>query len=78
MKIMISDKTLKETKDCLKNFICLEGNKENICKVRDCLNKRLYFIECLQYEPCTYQKHFGGNTYCACPTRKEIYDKHGI
>ena len=71
----ISKETLDKTVYCKKDFDCIKNN--NICcKVVDCVNKEVYFVECRKFF-CNYRLNYGNSDICNCPTRKEIYNKYG-
>jgi len=78
MDIVVSDELLQATTNCRKGFSCLKGNSEDLCKVETCIDGKVHFIRCLNDEFCTYQHAFGVGYFCACPTRKEIYNKYNI
>lgn len=79
MDLKISDKTLKDTIKCKKGFSCLSGDQKGLCQVTLHPYKTLYFIECRNNEEeCIYQTPIDNAYICACPTRKEIYDRYGI
>ena len=74
----VSEETIAETKRCNKGFSCLNGQRENLCQVETCINGKVHFIKCLNEESCSYKGTFGDGVICYCPTRKELYNKHGV
>jgi len=75
----VSEETIEETKKCDKDFSCLEGQREDLCTVEQCVNGKVHFIECLdRSNGCPYKISFGYSFICHCPTRKELYNKHKI
>lgn len=78
MRFLINDETLQATTDCEKGFSCLNGKIYDLCKVESCINEKVHFIKCANDGYCTYQDPFGYDFVCACPTRKEIYNKYKI
>lgn len=73
----IDKKILEQTEHCQKNFDCIKNN--NICcKVENCVNKTVHFVECSEDNFCSYRMTFGKSPFCTCRTRKEIYNKYGI
>lgn len=65
----------KATK-CDKEFACLKESCHPSCKVSDCINYKVHFIEKLDRH-CPYFVHFGFSTVCTCPVRKEIFNIYG-
>jgi hypothetical protein len=78
MSFDISDEIKQLTVDCKKGFPCLEGIKENLCKVEHCVNGATHFIRRLNKKSCSYQTSFGNAFICSCPIRKELYNKFNV
>ena len=74
----VSEETIAGTQSCEKGFSCLKGQREDLCLVEYCVNGKVHFIKCLNEESCPYQGTFGDGVICYCPTRKELYNKHGV
>ena len=74
----VSKETIAKTLRCNKGFSCLKGQNEDLCIVDSCINGEVHFIKCLNKESCAYQGTFGDGVICYCPTRKELYNKHGV
>lgn len=74
----VSEETTEETKKCDKDFSCLKGQHEDLCPVKDCVNGKVHFVECLNSTQCLYKTSFGESFICNCPTRKELFNKHKI
>lgn len=77
----ISEKILKETTKCEKDFPCLSSGGKGLCKVEDSIGGEVCFIESKDnsnWGDCSYQASFGYSYMCTCPTRKEIYNKYEI
>ena len=74
----VSEETITRTQRCEKDFSCLKGQREDLCLVDSCVNGEVHFIKCLNKESCSYQGSFGSGFICYCPTRKELYNKHGV
>jgi len=72
----IEKEILDKTVHCTKDFDCLKNNNIH-CKVENCVNNEVYFVECCEKNPCNYRVNFGNSHICTCPTRKEIYNKYG-
>lgn len=76
--IMDIDKdTLHRTTDCTKDFDCLNNKSCICCKVKQCISNVL-FIKCPEENRCFYKLPFAQENICTCPTRKEIFNKHGV
>jgi hypothetical protein len=78
MQFSISDAIKQSTTDCEKGFLCLEGNIENLCKVKENVEGKILFIECIHKKSCYYMVPFGHSCLCDCPTRKELFNKYNI
>ena len=78
MKFNISDKILRDTSKCKKDFSCLSGERKDLCQVKPRTYKIYDYIECKNEEGCIYQTPLDNVFICACPTRREIYDRYGI
>jgi len=71
------DKTIiAQTTKCKKDIACLKDNGFNICKVSECINNEVHFLECNCDNRCNYRTSFGFKYLCDCPVRKEIYNKY--
>lgn len=77
MEIKISDDVIKSATKCTKNFSCLSGDIERLCKVEYCVSKTVHFIKCLEPD-CSYKVVFGDGNFCTCPIRKEIYNHYKV
>jgi hypothetical protein len=77
-KIKISEDTLKKAGKCKKNYSCLSGKRDDICKVELNVEDKIHFVKCMSIEPCTYRISFGYSYVCLCPIRKELYNRYNI
>ncbi len=75
MEIEIPDDVIKLATKCTKNFSCLYGDTERLCKVEYCVSDTVHFIKCLE-PTCSYKVAFGSGDFCTCPIRKEIYNRY--
>jgi hypothetical protein len=78
MKLYVSKEVVQATTDCKKGFSCLEGNREDLCKIGTCIDKEVHFIACLNEINCSYQRSYGEDIACDCPIRKRLYNKYKI
>jgi len=78
MKIEVGEETLLRTKCCKNNNSCLHGELNNCCKVKNCVNGQIHFIEPIIKRYCNNQVSFGDSCFCICQTRKEIFNKYGL
>ena len=78
MDIQISEEILKQTDACKKDFACLSGDEENLCKIEDCIADTIYSIKCLGDETCSYSIPYGTSNFCMCAVRQEIYKRYHI
>jgi len=75
MKIEVSEGVLLRTKCYKDNNPCLKGELNNCCKVINCVNGKIHFVEPIVRSYCNNQVSFGDSCFCICPTRKEIFNK---
>ena len=75
----IDPKIVNQTTQCRGNFSCLSGKEDCLCKVESFLrtNGRTIFITNGGHS-CNYIMGFGKGWICNCPTRKTLYEEHGI
>ncbi len=78
MNFDISDDARAAAKRCGKQLVCLNGNKEELCRLKCDIKGEVLFIECREEAHCFYQITFGYGTICTCPVRREIFAKYGI
>ena len=77
-KSFISEDALKNTTRCEKEFSCLSGDSECLCKVEYCVDDSVLFVGGRVNSTCRYQMSFGDRIICSCPIRKEIYKRWKI
>jgi hypothetical protein len=73
----VDPETRRVTTRCDKNFSCLAGSRDRLCKVEECVDGNLHFVQCEHGQACAYQVMFGARCLCSCPTRREIHDRYG-
>jgi hypothetical protein len=78
MEIHVSDAARAATTQCKNDFCCLKGKIENLCPVENCIGGEVHFIKCQKTGGCSYCCSFGYEHFCACPVRKEIFNKYEI
>jgi hypothetical protein len=77
--LFVSDEAKQSTQYCTKDFACLNGNRDVLCKVEKCFREHVLFVACLQQGYCCYQRRYGFTGYvCTCPVRMEIYKEYHI
>ena len=74
----VSEETIARTRNCKKDFSCLKEQREDLCPIDSCVKGEVHFIKCLNKTSCVYQGSFGNGVVCYCPTRKELYNTHGV
>ena len=74
----INPDTIKATTQCSHDFACLKGDKHSMCKIEECVNKKVIFVKYKGYTQCAYRMPFADSTICNCPVRKEIFNKYGL
>lgn len=78
MDITISEQILRQT-ECDENFECLSGETKCLCKVQECLECKVLFIENLNGQHCRHWNRWGDSfASCSCPLRRELYNRYGI
>lgn len=78
MMLEISDESRQAMTKCAKRLSCLADDVKDLCPVESCVDKKLYFVKCLNNLACAFQRRFGAGHYCTCPVRKEIFDRYRI
>ena len=78
----IDDDTLRKARDCQKEFRCLSGDEDSICRVERlfAVKKDDYaVVQCFQGKSCSFKIIYGTGFHhmCACPVRIEIYKRYG-
>ncbi len=76
MKIKISEETVLKTTKCSKNFRCLSGENENLCRVVYFMSDKINFVKCLGDKDCPYLESHKKTELCNCPIRNEIYQRY--
>ncbi len=77
-KMEIDKEVLALASGCPTNLSCITKSTEHLCKVEECLNNKIYFLNCSDNNTCNYKVSFGTSHTCACPVRKEIYNKYKV
>ena len=77
MKLHVNRELLQATTRCAKGFACLNGDESCLCHVADCVLGDVIFVE-IKNQFCPYILHFGDKIICACPVRKDIYNKYMV
>ena len=78
METQIEDYIVQATSKCKKNFSCLDGQKDCICKIIHSNNNHTVQIEGKPVSACNYVLSMGDKMYCLCPVRNELYNRHKI
>jgi len=55
---------------------CLDDSAFKICKVDDCCNNEIIFVDFMKKNYCKQMFRYGGSFVCKCPTRKELFLKN--
>ena len=75
MNYIVDPETVELT-TCEKDFLCLYGDKTQLCKVEFKIGER-HYMSCQHNESCRHQESRPGLTQCSCPVRIEIYKHYG-
>jgi hypothetical protein len=78
MQFKISSNTLKNTIKCKKNFSCLSKQREGVCEVAEYVYRNVQYLQCAGEADCIYRTPLEAVYVCACPTRREIYERYRI
>lgn len=79
MVITVSNKTKSMASKCKKKLSCLGTKKgEGLCEVKKFLLESALYITFDKKESCNYHYSVGGDSFCGCPVRKEIFKKYGL
>ena len=75
----VSEDVLKRT-DCHNGFHCLSGDMEGVCAVVNPDWKKVVVTDCPERGlDCAYCRPFQGpQGLCVCPTRIELFRRHGV
>jgi hypothetical protein len=57
MKKEIGEDILKKTNRCEKEFSCLSGERNELCKVESSSGYQTLFVKCMSDEQCCYRTH---------------------
>ena len=73
-------KTREETRDCSHNHICLEGQREHLCRVVAEYGNKVLFLQDsgTPKKSCPYFHTFGDDGICTCPVRYRLYVEYGV
>ncbi|WP_339134878.1 MAG: hypothetical protein WGN25_16505 [Candidatus Electrothrix sp. GW3-4] len=74
--ITVSKKAKSMASKCKRKISCLEGKKRKICEAKRCLLESALYIRFNDQESCNYHYSVGGDSFCSCPVRKEIFKKY--
>jgi CRISPR/Cas system CSM-associated protein Csm5 (group 7 of RAMP superfamily) len=78
IEITVSNKTKSMASKCKKKSSCLDKTEREICEVKKCLLESALYVKFNKKEPCNYHYSVGGDSFCGCPVRKEIFKKYSI
>ncbi|MCI5218835.1 MAG: hypothetical protein D3914_06510 [Candidatus Electrothrix sp. LOE2] len=76
--LTVSDKSKSMASKCRKKFSCLDGKKRKICEAKKCILESALYIIFHEQERCDYHYSIGGDSFCGCPVRKEIFKKYAM
>lgn len=74
--IKIDAYILNETVKCRRDFACLSGKTECLCRVEEFINNKILFVAPGRNLLCNYLISFGDSFVCDCPARKEIFRQY--
>lgn len=77
-KYEVDDEICSKATSCGKGLSCLSGERDDLCRIKYCVEGTVHFIECVDDKFCPYKKRFGEAFHCSCPVRKALYAKYKI
>ncbi|MEW6600808.1 MAG: hypothetical protein AB1499_07540 [Nitrospirota bacterium] len=70
---------LNDAHQCRRDFSCLNGNGDCLCKVERLIEHNLLFIKPALNNICNYRMSFGYSAYyCNCPVRVELFKRCNV
>lgn len=78
MQFEISEKCVAAAHECKKGHSCLRSHAKDLCPVERCVDGKVHFIHCRHPDTCGFQQRFGDSVFCACPVRKELFNKYRV
>jgi hypothetical protein len=78
VEIELPDEIKNKANKCEKNFRCLSGESDKLCRVLCFIKDDIYFVKCMGDPDCLYMESFEKTTICNCPARKAIYKKYKV
>ncbi len=72
----INEETKRVTSQCERNYSCLSGNNECLCKIEKARGNVLFIYA--ENNDCKYRSSFAYLNICLCPIRNEIYEHYSI
>ena len=78
METPVSDEFCKQTKRCPRAFQCQEPDGKPRCDAIRLIGEGLLPIPYPSGQTCPYLVNYGKGHFCMCPTRAEIFKRHGI
>ena len=78
--IIIDPEIIDQTTKCRGNYSCLSGEKGCLCEVEEFFESPdgIVFIKSTGSQVCNYKISYGYGWICGCPTRKALFETHGI
>lgn len=78
MEYEVDQEAIRAAGQCHRAFSCLSRESRKVCKIRLCLENKIYFIDGAPDKDCKYVKEFGRAHVCLCPVRRQFYEKYNI
>jgi hypothetical protein len=78
VEVQVSQDIIERATKCRRQFVCLSGDVESLCRVRHYVSGKVHFVECTEDSWCNSRFLFGDDWVCVCPVRKEIYMLYGV
>ncbi|MCW5203764.1 hypothetical protein VU11_06250 [Desulfobulbus sp. US2] len=76
--VTVSRKSKSMASKCKKKLSCLKGGEREICEAKKCILESALYVIFNDQKCCNYHYSIGGDSFCGCPVRKEIFKKYEI
>jgi len=78
VKFDISADVVRQAAKCHIDHACLSDPGYELCKIDYVMTDEVFFLKCLNNQPCAFRTTFGDVTVCTCKVRKEIFRKYEV
>ena len=72
------DEIKQKAAACSKDFKCLDGCIEDLCRIDVHLSEASQILACAEHAECPFLQDFGRTKVCGCPIRSAIFKEYGV